>query len=556
MSRTLNSTRRRLDGGIDLTTNPRKLQELEGPMRSPDCLNVFGLGGSILSRNGCGHWVDTGTVPIKYFSYFSPLTLAEAGLLTIAASGAVNTLTNLASAPSPRRIIKRAKQRVGRVAITAPTSGTNDIDPDDCTVEWTGFSEATGYKVQVLTMNGAEVWSSAVSKDMFSKNVDAGKMVGGTAYVIRVSGYINNVVKSVANVMIATRLTAPMNLAPNAAIAELTPTLSCGAVNGATGYTFYVYDSNGNPIYASDEQAEPSFQLPNGLLEDGKSYSFKVKASNAVTSATSAAQAFNVALPHVGTPTNLRPSGETDIVSLECDETPNALGYVFKLYKNGAVIYTSGELSEPSCSEAAGYMEDLEEYTFTVTAVRGLESRTSDAQAFSVYVPLEKPTDLRPSGHSYNPKPTELSFGFLINKAKSYTFRLYLRFGEEPIWQGTSTTTSVALPENLLQDDTDYAFTVTAEDGDHKALSEKCDFYTYPPPLPVWDVVCWKHDFASPDCVGEFTSTPTIMRFPMEGDELAYEWNTCVDGSKYSKISGPYNTEQEALENVPQECPS
>lgn len=70
-----------LRGGLNRRVENTQLETLEGPLQTPDCLNVLGPSGAIQSRRGCDRWLDLGDdyrlYDVLFLSDWAPSTYPD-----------------------------------------------------------------------------------------------------------------------------------------------------------------------------------------------------------------------------------------------------------------------------------------------------------------------------------------------------------------------------------------------------------------------------------------------------------------------------------------------
>jgi hypothetical protein len=136
MSRIITQRLDAIDGGLDVEMDPLQMERVErAPLPSPDCLNAFGGGGVMQSRLGCAPWIDGGTNPLRWFSFFVPQNLAAAGIVTQSSGGFATPTVNY-PAPAVRRRKRRTPDFLPFL-ITAPLDGITGVDPaENLTITW------------------------------------------------------------------------------------------------------------------------------------------------------------------------------------------------------------------------------------------------------------------------------------------------------------------------------------------------------------------------------------------------------------------------------------
>ena len=278
----------RLDGGVDLSTDPRELELLDGATRSPDARDVHGDSGSVVSRRGCAPWWDTGEGrPVFWFSFFSPGTVGNQQGVVVTDEDLLFPGTQ-PTFPPTRATQTTPTTQPPRFLVTSPASGAT-CQPLSVTVEWTACRGATGYRILAHTSRTLPT-TQAGAIDTAACSYSGTAAAGATSKAITLPA--NNtqywiwVFASVGGAMVAaqnvprplwTKLAAPSNLT-NGTVTSLTPTLTWDAVTGAAGYVVQIMQG-ATVIVTSGVITTPRQYVPaSGLLQQNTSYTWTVTA--------------------------------------------------------------------------------------------------------------------------------------------------------------------------------------------------------------------------------------------------------------------------------------
>ena len=278
----------RLDGGVDLSTDPRELELLEGATRSPDARDVHGDSGSVVSRRGCAPWWDTGEGrPVFWFSFFSPGTVGNQQGVVVTDEDLLFPGTQ-PTFPPTRATQTTPTTQPPRFLVTSPASGAT-CQPLSVTVEWTACRGATGYRILAhtsRTLPTTQAGAIDTANCSYSGTAAAGATskaitlpANNTQYFIWVFASVNNAMVAAQNVPrpLTTKLAAPSNLTTGNT--SLTPTLTCDAVAGAGGYVWQIRrKSDQVVVVTSGVLTQPSYTVPSALLTDGIEYEHQVTA--------------------------------------------------------------------------------------------------------------------------------------------------------------------------------------------------------------------------------------------------------------------------------------
>jgi hypothetical protein len=233
-----------------------------------------------------------------------------------------------------------------------PSGDTNSLKP---TFTWNAAAGATSYEVRLL---GVMTMTSAGTSVVSSKLLTAGQ-----AYQWTVRGRNGDVFGPWSEPMGFTaypKFAAPVQLGPSGSVNSLKPTFSWSAVDGATGYDMWVYDSGGTKVIGASVTTGTTHK-PSTPLIAGETYQWKVRAKDTGEGTTwSGMMSFTANSPFAA-PEQIGPTGTVSELkpTFTWNAVDGAAGYDMWVYNSvGTKVIsasiTTGTSYKPSVSLVVG----------------------------------------------------------------------------------------------------------------------------------------------------------------------------------------------------------
>jgi surface antigen len=339
------------------------------------------------------------------------------------------------------------------------------------TLSWNPAARATSYWVQVR--QGSTVVFENNNLTSTSVTVSSGRLARNTTYTWRVKAK-NAVGESnwsaewsftTIDVPAVPVLSSPRNLERDV---SLTPTLSWNPAARATSYWVQVRQGS-TVVFENNNLTSTSVTVPSGRLARNTTYTWRVKAKNAVGESNwSAEWSFTTidvpAVPVLSSPRNL----ERDVSltpTLSWNPAARATSYWVQVRQGSTVVFENNNLTSTSVTVPSGRLARNTTYTWRVKAKNAVgESNWSAEWSFTTIdvpaVPVlssprhgERDVSLTPT-LSWNPAARATSYWVQVRQGSTVVFE-----------NNNLTSTSVTVSSGRLARNTTYTWRVKAKNA-------------------------------------------------------------------------------------------